>query len=112
MAPERCPDTRSPFGGSSLQLPCIGVSDARAFGVCVFNGADCDHIWRMFGAVGVAVYLDTCTAEYGAPCACMQLTAGPEAPLSYFVNADTCVRYRAEYPGSVECLDAARAPLP
>ncbi len=112
MAPERCPDTRSPFGGSSLQLPCIGVSDARAFGGCVFNGADCDHIWRMFGADGVAMYLDTCTAEYGAPCACMQLTAGPEAPLSYFVNADTCVRYRAEYPGSVECLDAARAPLP
>lgn len=111
MAPEGCPNTNGPFG-ANLQLPCIGLSDTRAYGVCVYQQADCDEIWRMFGADGVGFYLDACAAQYGAPCVCMQLAAGLDGPLSYFVKADACVRYRAEYPDSVECLDATRTPLP
>lgn len=111
MAPDGCPNTYGPFG-TNLALSCIGLADTRAYGVCVFSQVDCDQIWTMFGADGVNFYLDACAASYGAPCACMQLAAGPEGPLSYFVKADACVGYRAAYPASVECLDVTRTPLP
>jgi len=111
MAPEDCPETFGPFG-SNVDLSCIGLSDARAYGVCVFNEIDCDEIWERFGVSGVRNWQDACAAEYGTPCACMQLAAGPDGPLSYIVKAEACTRYRAAYPDSVECLDATRSPLP
>ena len=106
-----CPDTSGMFG-TNVSPSCIGLSDERAHGVCVYNEYDCEEIWTNFGADGLAVILDACRSNYGAPCVCMQLAAGPEGPLSYFANGEACVRYRAQYPGSVECLDATHTPLP
>lgn len=106
-----CPNTDGPFG-TNITPSCIGLSDTRAFGVCVYDEFDCEDTWRRFGPDQYALMADACGANYGAPCACMQVAGGPGGALSYFVKADACVGYRRAFPGSVECLDGTHTPLP
>jgi len=112
MAPEGCPNTDSIITpGTNTANPCIGLSDSRAFGVCTYWNLECATVGTRFGLEQLAFVHDVCRENYGAPCACMQIEAGPDGPMSYFVKADACLRYRAAYPDSVECLDVTEMPI-
>lgn len=111
IVPDGCPNTDGPFG-TNITPSCIGLSDTRGYGVCVYDEIDCDDTWSRFGPDQYLFMLDACSTNYGAPCACMQVAGGPDGPQSHFVKADACLGYRSGFPSSVECLDATHAPLP
>ncbi len=109
-----CPlpaDPRAPFcagacGAVDCPAPsvplCVGLSDTRAFGVCVWRGFPCSeaHMPQLQG------FLQQCSDDYRAPCACMVLDPQPaEAPFprGSIVLATTCLTYQTVYPHGVEC---------
>jgi len=109
-----CPpssDARAPFcsgtcGEVACPVPlCFGLSDTRAFGVCMWTGWPC---WETAGSY-LAARMDACRRELGEPCACLLLFPQPaEAPFprGYFTLASACLAYDDVYPDGVECRDA------
>lgn len=117
-------DPIDPFcGGSCGDCPvyprnnqgCIGVSDARGFGVCVplsrercRPSSDIDTAnalagcsWQMRGLVG---------GDDPQECLCMLLspTDPPDlGEVGWAVSQQTCRAYRDRYPGEVRCVDVS-----
>lgn len=107
-----CPpsaDDRAPFcsgtcGSVDCPTPlCFGLSDTRAFGVCMWAG------WRCYESAGPFLEgrLSACQRENdGEPCACLvpfPQPADAPFPTGYFTLASACLAYKDAYPDGVEC---------
>ena len=98
----RCGDTCPPTSIESFDRPaCVGISETRAFGVCVPSP-------RPRCGVSDSSGLEDCEYWAGAPCVCMVLSpiVLPEwADSGWGVRAESCLAYQVQYPGEVRCYD-------
>lgn len=104
---DACPIYPRAYGG------CVGVSETRGFGVCVPQGAvRCEPASIEATSAALGACFNELWALSGDPeqeCVCMALspTLLPEyADNGWAVARQSCVAYRARYPGEVRCLDA------
>ncbi|MBN4049493.1 hypothetical protein JYT86_00380 [bacterium AH-315-N03] len=89
-----CPEVFD--GVITIYSGCYGLSDARAYGVCVFD------TFKLRVRTGTTAPLEGCESFYGVSCAVMVV---PGAEHGVAVVRDACFRYRSEYSG-VACFDA------
>lgn len=98
-----------PSGGSQQ---CVGVSDARGFGTCVYSETLCREPEAGDEEI-FARWLELCGQAYGgAPCGCLVLEPQTSPQWGFFVEAATCAAYARAHPGLATCRDASWSPVP
>jgi hypothetical protein len=107
-----CPETpggTGVFGPSGGSRSCLGVSDQRGYGLCVWSDWRCTSEWQRARPDLIEDWFDQCSDAYrGQPCACMVLepASADGVERGSFVLASACTAYAAAHPGTVRCRDA------
>lgn len=124
MAPDdRLPFCGGPCGGCPLvEAPptvawtwdqsCVGLSDARAFGVCVLSEVACSPEMAASRAAGAPFESPDLA---GSTYACLTFSDdSPDGlwPYGWTTLSASCLAYRARFPDVVDCMDDAWTALP
>jgi len=82
------------------RLSCLGLSDARGFGVCAYKS-----VVRSSTDFQKRSALEGCARDQGAPCALMTFnTAAPGfLDSAAVIRLDVCRDYRSRNPSTIEC---------
>lgn len=112
-----CPSR--PGGGGSVVNPsggstqCVGVSDTRGFGMCVWSATYCREPLDPEDPDEVAAWQywqDLCREGYdGEPCACLVLEPQEGRQRGYYTLRTACLAYAAAHPGRASCREASWA---
>ena len=94
---------------------CIGVSSARASGLCTLTTGFCEQE-AGGGPSGNGLVLGACAASYGETCGCLVPTPQRLDPTgaherAWPVPVSACRAYAAAYPATTRCVDGDWAPL-
>ena len=103
-APALSPFCGGRCGDTCASTACVGISETRAFGVCVPTPRP--RCWLDSPLPNGVV--EDCERRGGRPCACMVLSPVelPEwASSGWPVFRDSCLAYQRHYPDEVRCYD-------
>jgi hypothetical protein len=111
----------TPFCGGSCErincpvVDCIGVSNARGFGICTTFGLPITGLTGpgAFAPSARRMAIEQCTSAADAPCAFLVPLPQPSSlPFGWVVAADACRVYRDIYPANAECRDVNWVSIP
>ncbi|RLB46657.1 MAG: hypothetical protein DRJ42_27175 [Deltaproteobacteria bacterium] len=97
-------------GSSWAATSCIGLSEERGVGVCVFYADQpCERAWPSV----IEEFIDGCNRDLGTPCACLakRNEDGTLWDRAWPIVEQSCRLYASLYPDDFACVGADWVPL-